>query len=893
MGKFQLGQEASTPATPAATKLTIFHAADGKLYTIDSAGVVTSLSTPPASSIVVSTLPSQPTPTYNTLQELNDIDLPAGIISGGVCSYSGTTATFRFTACSILIRATNSDTATLYPYDIAQTDILIAAGDYGKAVYVYADYNAGTPILVQSLVDPTTTANRNSKVFMGAIYWDSVTNYHFTQTAAQRVTAQISNLSNNLGRTLGRMRLDNVGADIAALAALGFSISAASWAYDGNQFATAAFNTSVGSTFSQYSINSSAVWTDLDSQTAINNTQWNDVTTGGNGLSNITVGWFSNRYLYRCDDGHLAEVIGRAQYSTLAGAQAETYPTTAQLPPEVVMHGNLNYFYRVTMQRNGASFAALATINAVYGVIAQSSTAADSVQTIDINNADYALTVADLLNKQFIVTSTTALTANRKITLPDGTQKVFNIKNNINSTFTVTIDYVTTGLNLVLSTTSGTTQDVLANGAGIYDANSQKSIVTQTNDATAATTLADADEFSFRLAASNVLRKITAANIWSWINTKAVAGISSIWKFLTYIWFPNAGLVWMRGDPAVEAAERKYFDTYVNVLNSKSVTATYAAGVMTYTVAAGHGLASGTTTDRVTVRGFDQADYNVTKATYTYISATQFSVMTAGTPVSPATGTGLCYPLNLFENFYTFNVAVDPATGILAGRDGVAANICSLEGRLESGTFEEYYAASAAVGTVPTFSLDGRKAIHSNYNFAARNLNGLGILQPNAANSFTLGTSALYWLNIFTKLIEFTSATLGAITAGRVEYDGTDLWFSESATVRSPLNNTKYQINAQVGTTYSFVIGDKGKLVTFNNAAAITATVEPDATTNYPIGTIIRVAQDGAGKLTIAAGVGVTINSLAGNKAMAGQYSDGTLVKEAANTWYLFGNLIA
>ena len=410
--------------------------------------------------------------------------------------------------------------------------------------------------------------------------------------------------------------------------------------------------------------------------------------------------------------------------------------------------------------------------------------------------------------------------------------------------------------------------------------------------APAVTTLQNADEFGIWNSLTSTLGKITAANIWAWINTKAVAGISSIWKFLTYIWFPNAGLVWMRGDPAVEAAERKYFDTHVNVLNSKSVTATYAAGVMTYTVGAGHGLSSGTTTDRVTVRGFDQADYNVTKSTYTYISATQFSVTTAGAPVSPATGaTPLCYPLNLFENFYTFNVAIDPATGICAGRD--ITNFVRLLGTTEAGLEYEYYNVSAAAGTVPTWAPIFSKVLGAEYNFAGRNFSGMGNINPSTANVRSLGTSALYWLNIFTKLIEFTSATLGAITAGRVEYDGTDLWFSESATVRSPLNNTKYQINAQVGTTYSFVIGDKGKLVTFSNAAAITATVEPSATTNFPIGTIIRVAQDGAGKLTIAAGAGVTINSLAGNKAMAGQYSDATLVKEAADTWYLFGNLIA
>jgi hypothetical protein len=100
-------------------------------------------------------------------------------------------------------------------------------------------------------------------------------------------------------------------------------------------------------------------------------------------------------------------------------------------------------------------------------------------------------------------------------------------------------------------------------------------------------------------------------------------------------------------------------------------------------------------------------------------------------------------------------------------------------------------------------------------------------------------------------------------------------------------------INAQTGTTYTFVLTDQNKLVTANNASAQTYTVPPNSSVAFPIGTHIDIIQKGTGKVTIAQGAGVTINSQAGNKAIAAQYVGVTLIKEATDTWYLIGNLIA
>lgn len=98
--------------------------------------------------------------------------------------------------------------------------------------------------------------------------------------------------------------------------------------------------------------------------------------------------------------------------------------------------------------------------------------------------------------------------------------------------------------------------------------------------------------------------------------------------------------------------------------------------------------------------------------------------------------------------------------------------------------------------------------------------------------------------------------------------------------------------NAQVGTTYTLVLADADfKLVELNNAAAITLTVPTNASVAFPVGTQINILQTGAGQVTVS-GAGVTINGTPGLKLRT-QWSGGTLIKRATDTWVLIGDLSA
>lgn len=100
-------------------------------------------------------------------------------------------------------------------------------------------------------------------------------------------------------------------------------------------------------------------------------------------------------------------------------------------------------------------------------------------------------------------------------------------------------------------------------------------------------------------------------------------------------------------------------------------------------------------------------------------------------------------------------------------------------------------------------------------------------------------------------------------------------------------------LNAQTGTTYTIALADVGKLVTLDNASAITLTVPLNSTTAFSIGDQINLMQLGAGQVTISPAVGVTIRSAGSKLKLNGQYAVGTIVKIATDSWVAVGNLAA
>ena len=82
------------------------------------------------------------------------------------------------------------------------------------------------------------------------------------------------------------------------------------------------------------------------------------------------------------------------------------------------------------------------------------------------------------------------------------------------------------------------------------------------------------------------------------------------------------------------------------------------------------------------------------------------------------------------------------------------------------------------------------------------------------------------------------------------------------------LHGFEGEINTQTGTTYGTLAGDNGKIITLNNASAITLTVLSTA----PAGYNCLLIQAGAGQVTIAAGGTGNIRNRSSHTKIAGQY---------------------
>jgi hypothetical protein len=92
---------------------------------------------------------------------------------------------------------------------------------------------------------------------------------------------------------------------------------------------------------------------------------------------------------------------------------------------------------------------------------------------------------------------------------------------------------------------------------------------------------------------------------------------------------------------------------------------------------------------------------------------------------------------------------------------------------------------------------------------------------------------------------------------------------------------------------YTFVLEDRGKIIEFNSASALTATVPTNASVAFDNGAVIVVSRRGAGDVTIAPASGVTLRSGDSKLKISKQYAAAALIKLDANEWMVVGSLKA
>ena len=126
---------------------------------------------------------------------------------------------------------------------------------------------------------------------------------------------------------------------------------------------------------------------------------------------------------------------------------------------------------------------------------------------------------------------------------------------------------------------------------------------------------------------------------------------------------------------------------------------------------------------------------------------------------------------------------------------------------------------------------------------------------------------------------------LNNITAAGVVFtDGTQT--KEGVVSRTPIvqKTESYTLSA---------LTERDNLIEISSSSGVTLTIPTDETLNFPVGTSLDILQTSTGQVTIAPVSGaVTVNATPGLKLRT-QWSSATLFKRAANTWVVYGDLMA
>jgi len=215
----------------------------------------------------------------------------------------------------------------------------------------------------------------------------------------------------------------------------------------------------------------------------------------------------------------------------------------------------------------------------------------------------------------------------------------------------------------------------------------------------------------------------------------------------------------------------------------------------------------------------------------------------------------------------------------------------------------------AALGGVPTTRTVNGKALSDNISLAATDVGAIATetdptvpawaKQPQkpAYTHTEVGAAAASHTHTIANVTALQGALDGKAASSHTHAQADVTGLSGALEGKADLTGGKVvpaQISAAVVVVtgnYTLVLSDAGKQIEVNAASDVTITVPDDASVAFPAGTEIEITQEGAGKVTIAAADGVTLNSLEDMREIAGQYGAVALKKRGTNDWRLAGGL--
>jgi len=248
----------------------------------------------------------------NNLDDLADVPtargnlgvaiIGTGTITGGDITDDGD-LTITVSAGTGLIRATDDDLSETIPVTWSAesgTNVDLVAG----LNYVYIEYNGGTP---QAVATTSERTDHDTNILLGTVHSDGT--LHITKNTKIDLPNYVSHTIRRLSNLEPFSRQS--GGVISETGTRNIAVTAGTWWEGINQFTTAAIDTSVAGSFIYYYQDGAGGFTEVASQTQINNTQYDD---GSGTLAKLTSNRYGVHWVYIEQDGDLSVVYGRGDY---------------------------------------------------------------------------------------------------------------------------------------------------------------------------------------------------------------------------------------------------------------------------------------------------------------------------------------------------------------------------------------------------------------------------------------------------------------------------------------------------------------------------------------------------------------------------------------------------
>lgn len=278
--------------------------------------------------------------TFKTVQHIQDLFHSAGWTSGGVITNAGG-GVITVSSGTGLIRATNSDIATIFFTDFAASIPANVVLVDGSQNYIYVEYNAGAPRVIATTIE---RADYNTSFLIGNVYRVGTT-LHINSTTKTAISDHAAKMITFNKEVMPYARAN--GSMISEVATRGFAITAGTFWNGLVRFTTNAFSTATGSFFYFYR-NGVGGWTKVATQTQINNTQFDN---GTGTLATLSNNKYGVHWVFIDTDGDTYVVYGQGDY-TLIEAQNAMVPSS--LPVEVTSHAFV--VGKIIIQKSATAF---------------------------------------------------------------------------------------------------------------------------------------------------------------------------------------------------------------------------------------------------------------------------------------------------------------------------------------------------------------------------------------------------------------------------------------------------------------------------------------------------------------------------------------------------------